>query len=300
MPASCHSVGESRRRSGELYSKISKAGVLLSKRACKPNWQCGAIYHGTLLLSAIGKTCAPGKSVDPKPKQKPKPKGKAGETVKGKKKYCRGCRKWLDFAVFASNSSLCVGDKRAWAKKQEKGEWLKKVQASDDTFFKVTRQYHRISPESESGGRRARNSSRAFLQTVERMSSETIIDLLTEGEMMWESAWYEFASTARGGGYTFEGMRAEWQLMLQQAKNGERLQDHDGPNGAVQVWVRTSKKVNYHERVRKERGYEAALQGLREGGSSGCVCCEIICQCTERCSPAHVQSECLCHRVLAD
>ena len=149
------------------------------------------------------------------------------------------------------------------AKKQNKLEWLQGMQHSDTAIHRCLKQYHRTCPAPETGPKR-RNSSLPFLQWIERMTTKSITDMLLKGEMMTEIAFYEFAATAREGGQTYEGMRATWLQMMQEAKDGQRLMDTDGPNNAAQLWVKVGKEVNYHQTVEHETGYQA--RRLRDVG----------------------------------
>ena len=183
---------------------------------------------------------------------------------KANKKYCRGCKKWLELSCFGAKDALCLPDKRAMdnitklAKKQEKTEWLRTMQQSDSAIYRCLRQYHRTSPAPATGPRK-KNSSLPFMQFIEKMSTKSITDMLLKGEMMTEVAFYEFAATARGGGQTYEGMRATWLQMLQEAREGTRLQDNDGPNGALQLWVKIAKQVNFHSTAERESGFQATI-----------------------------------------
>ena len=183
--------------------------------------------------------------------------------MKANKKWCRGCRKWLEISCFGPKDALCFPDKRAMdnitklAKKQQKVEWLQSMQHSDTAIFRCLRQYHRTCPAPEVGPRK-KNSSVPFMQFIEKMSNKTITDMLLKGEMMTEVCFYEFAATARGGGQTYEGMRSSWLKMMEEAREGTRLMDNEGPNGAIQLWVKLAKQVNFHNTTERESGYRGA------------------------------------------
>ena len=195
---------------------------------------------------------------------KPKPKSN--------KKFCRGCRRWLEHSCFGAKDALCQPDKRAMdnitklAKKQGKSEWLQSMQQNDSAIYRCLRQYQKTCP-APAVGPRKKNSSMPFMQFIEKMNTKSITDMLLKGEMMTEVAFYEFAATARGGGQTYEGMRATWLQMLQEGREGTRLQDSDGPNGALQLWVKVKKEVNFHSTAERETGYQVMTHACPARGS---------------------------------
>ena len=138
-------------------------------------------------------------------------------------------------------------------------KWVQSVRFCDEGIHNACKTYYRLCLECDGGGSRHGGASVAFLVYMDKVSVKSIVYHLIEGEMMWEKAFCEFAATATGGKMTDEGARARWLEMVEEAHRGERLLDHDEPNGGcIQVWVKTRKKVNFHETMEKERSYQVS------------------------------------------
>ena len=125
------------------------------------------------------------------------------------------------------------------------------------------RTYHQLCPEDECGGPRRRGTSQTYLTYIDTVISKSVVEHLVIGDMLNEKAFYEFAATGKGGKMSDEAMRARWVELIAETNRGERLFDHEGPNGCLQIWVKTGKQVNFVESLEKQRGYQALLLDLR-------------------------------------
>lgn len=222
---------------------------------------------------------ADGKKADAKKLGKPSKtvlKGCIGANKPSKmcSRLCRGCKKWFSPEGMSLSKNFCHRDNRALdnirhcAKKQGKMDWLSRIRSDESKLVLVIKEYNARFPDtvSECGSKRKKTASSATYQMLESVIASTKVIRETEGEMMWEKEYVEFAQTKSGGALTDDAARTEWQKWVEMMRDGslrKGLQDQGGPAWSpLRFWVKTRDRVLFQESIEKQKQLRIADKEL--------------------------------------
>eukprot|EP00971_Amphidinium_carterae_P346443 6487890-Amphidinium_carterae.1 len=168
----------------------------------------------------------------------------------------------------AVNSSFCLKDNRAvqniryMSQRQGLQDWFQRMKDSDTKLTQTLAAYHQRNPDQVSGGsKRGKTSTAQTLEYLEEIISSTKVHRQTEGEMMWEKEYIQFAQTLKAGRLTDDEAKAKWQEWSSQAANNDEsvFTDLLGPvHHPLRIWVKTADKIVFENTFEKRKGVKFA------------------------------------------
>ena len=185
-------------------------------------------------------------------------------------RQCRGCKKWFGADGMSAGKCWCHRDNRAMdniryaAVKQGRLDWYTRMKNDDTKLTLTLSEYHRRCPDTmdDAGQRRKKTPTNVTFQMLESVIVSTKVIRETEGEMMWEKEFVEFAQTKSGGGMSDDGARARWQKWVEEIasdKMDEGLHDQGGPEWSpLRFWVKTRDKIVYQDVVERQKKLQVA------------------------------------------
>ena len=206
---------------------------------------------------------------------------------KSNARQCRGCKTFFGPEGIALGKNYCHADNRALdnirycAVKQNKLDWYQRMRIDDSKCAHTLAEYHKRFPDAGgeatgSGQKRKKTPTTVTYQLLENIIASTKVLRATEGEMMWEKEYIEFAQSKSGGALTDDSARAQWdkwksalasELAGGSDPGGERsglLHDQGGPEwSTLRFWVKTKDKIVYEESVEKQKVLKCADKELK-------------------------------------
>ena len=189
---------------------------------------------------------------------KPKPALAPKKGASKGKKACRGCCKLWPTEKFAVNTPYCpecnpvMKRLQRLAKSQKAEETLKEIKGDLDRLRRLIAHYREKVPQS--GADRGRKDGFKFVEfkQVEEASSQVLKD--RRGKMMHEARYIEYATSIKGGSYTWLEAKGKWDAMF---SDSEHPRDYDGPDHSrLQLLVSTSTVMTQREAYKRSKVIE--------------------------------------------
>ena len=183
-------------------------------------------------------------------------------------RQCRGCKKWFGGEGMSLAKAFChvcnrgMDNIRYASDKQGKMDWYQRMRADPNKCEQALKEYGRRFPDQAgvaigSGQKRPKTATEVTIQILEYLIVATKVLRETEGEMMWQKEYIEFAQTKKGGALSDDEARVLWTKWCQEISsdpNTKLIHDQDGPVvSPLRIWVKTRDRVVYQDSVEKQK-----------------------------------------------